>query len=161
MLDNFLCDNHKGFGMFWEANHCLGIFEDDPGVAILLYFKTESYILVSWAYLNILKHNFLLRVYEIHPIHAHLQLSAHFTKDCIKINGAIAYSRFTNDMQRFSVNFSKTIKPTVLLIMLGCDGISDHASWNEVFHYWDTKLSCLTMNGPGQTILGCGSEKRI
>ncbi len=30
--------------------------------------------------------------------------------------------------------------------MFGCDGISDHASWNEVFHYWDTKLSC-----PGQT----------
>ncbi len=28
-----------------------------------------------------------------------------------------------------------------LLIMFGCDGISDHASWNEVFHYWDTKLS--------------------
>ncbi len=25
--------------------------------------------------------------------------------------------------------------------MFGCDGISDHASWNEVFHYWDTKLS--------------------
>ncbi len=30
-----------------------------------------------------------------------------------------------------------------LLIMFCCDGISDHASWNEVFHYWDTKLSCL------------------
>ncbi len=29
-----------------------------------------------------------------------------------------------------------------LLIMFGCDGISDHASWNEVFHYRDTKLSC-------------------
>ncbi len=28
-----------------------------------------------------------------------------------------------------------------LLIMFGCDGISDHASWNEVFHYWDIKLS--------------------
>ncbi len=26
--------------------------------------------------------------------------------------------------------------------MFGCDDISDHASWNEVFHYWDTKLSC-------------------
>ncbi len=26
--------------------------------------------------------------------------------------------------------------------MFGCDGISDHASWNEVFHYRDTKLSC-------------------
>ncbi len=26
--------------------------------------------------------------------------------------------------------------------MFGCDGISDHASWNEVFHYKDTKLSC-------------------
>ncbi len=25
--------------------------------------------------------------------------------------------------------------------MFGCDGISDHASWNEVFHYWDTNLS--------------------
>ncbi len=31
-----------------------------------------------------------------------------------------------------------------LLIMFGCDGISDHASWNEVFHYRDTKLSCQT-----------------
>ncbi len=29
----------------------------------------------------------------------------------------------------------------LLLIMFGCDGISDHASWNEVFHYGDTKLS--------------------
>ncbi len=29
-----------------------------------------------------------------------------------------------------------------LIIMFGCDGISDHASWNEIFHYWDTKLSC-------------------
>ncbi len=28
-----------------------------------------------------------------------------------------------------------------LLTMFGCDGISDHASWNEAFHYWDTKLS--------------------
>ncbi len=28
-----------------------------------------------------------------------------------------------------------------LVIMFGCDGISDHASWNEVFHYWDAKLS--------------------
>ncbi len=28
-----------------------------------------------------------------------------------------------------------------LLIMFGCDGISDHASWNELFHYRDTKLS--------------------
>ncbi len=27
--------------------------------------------------------------------------------------------------------------------MFSCDGISDHASWNEVFHYWDTKLSCM------------------
>ncbi len=26
--------------------------------------------------------------------------------------------------------------------MFGCDGISDHASWIEVFHYGDTKLSC-------------------
>ncbi len=25
----------------WKANHCLGIFKDDPWVAILLYFKTE------------------------------------------------------------------------------------------------------------------------
>ncbi len=30
-----------------------------------------------------------------------------------------------------------------LLIMFGCDGISDHANWNEVFHYKDTKLSCM------------------
>ncbi len=28
-----------------------------------------------------------------------------------------------------------------LLIKFGCDGISDHASWNEAYHYWDTKLS--------------------
>ncbi len=28
-----------------------------------------------------------------------------------------------------------------LLIMFSCDGISDHASWNEVFHYRDTNLS--------------------
>ncbi len=26
----------------WEANHCLGIFKDDPGVAILLYVKTPN-----------------------------------------------------------------------------------------------------------------------
>ncbi len=26
-------------------------------------------------------------------------------------------------------------------IMFICNGISDHASLNEVFHYWDTKLS--------------------
>ncbi len=32
--------------------------------------------------------------------------------------------------------------------MLSCDGISDHASWNEVFHYWDTKLSWITCNYP-------------
>ncbi len=25
--------------------------------------------------------------------------------------------------------------------MFGCDGISDHACWKEVFHYSDTKLS--------------------
>ncbi len=25
--------------------------------------------------------------------------------------------------------------------MFSCDGISDHASWSEVFHYWDTKFS--------------------
>ncbi len=29
-----------------------------------------------------------------------------------------------------------------LLIMFGCDGISDNASWNEVFYWWDIKLSC-------------------
>ena len=29
-----------------------------------------------------------------------------------------------------------------LIVMFSCDGISDHASWNEVFHYWDTKFSC-------------------
>ncbi len=29
--------------------------------------------------------------------------------------------------------------------MFGCDGISDHASRNEVFHLWDIKLSW-TMN---------------
>ncbi len=28
-----------------------------------------------------------------------------------------------------------------LLIMFSCDGMSDHAIWNEAFHYWDTKLS--------------------
>ncbi len=28
----------------------------------------------------------------------------------------------------------------VLVTNLSYDGISDHASWNEVFHYWDTKL---------------------
>ncbi len=28
-----------------------------------------------------------------------------------------------------------------LLIMFICNGISDHAGWNKVFHYWDTKLS--------------------
>ncbi len=28
-----------------------------------------------------------------------------------------------------------------LLTMFSCDGISDHAIWNEVFHYWDSKLS--------------------
>ncbi len=28
-----------------------------------------------------------------------------------------------------------------LIIMYSCDGISDHASWNEVFNYWDTKFS--------------------
>ena len=31
-----------------------------------------------------------------------------------------------------------------LLIMFSCDGISDHDCWNEVSHYWDTKLSCIT-----------------
>ncbi len=25
-------------------------------------------------------------------------------------------------------------------IMFSCDSMSDHASWNEVFHTWDTKL---------------------
>ena len=24
-----------------------------------------------------------------------------------------------------------------------CDGMSDHAGWNEVFLYWDTKLLCI------------------
>ena len=33
-----------------------------------------------------------------------------------------------------------------LLIMFSCDGMSDHASWSEVFHYWDTRLSwCFTV----------------
>ncbi len=27
--------------------------------------------------------------------------------------------------------------------MLSCECIPEHASWNEVFHYWGTKLSCL------------------
>ena len=31
-----------------------------------------------------------------------------------------------------------------LLIMFRCDGILDHASLNEVFHYWDTQLSWYT-----------------
>ena len=26
--------------------------------------------------------------------------------------------------------------------MFGCDGMSDHASWNEIFHNWDTDFSC-------------------
>ncbi len=30
-----------------------------------------------------------------------------------------------------------------LLIMFSCDGISDHASWNEVFHYWDTRFATI------------------
>ena len=33
-----------------------------------------------------------------------------------------------------------------LSFMFGCDGISDHACWNEVFHYWDTKLSWVGEN---------------
>ncbi len=37
-----------------------------------------------------------------------------------------------------------------LLIMFSCDGISNHASWNEVFSYWDTKLSWIKkVNDPG------------
>ena len=33
--------------------------------------------------------------------------------------------------------------------MFGCNGISDPASWNEVFHYyWDTKLSCPRQRTP-------------
>ncbi len=28
-----------------------------------------------------------------------------------------------------------------LIIMFSWDGLSDHASWNEVCHYWDTRLS--------------------
>ena len=35
-----------------------------------------------------------------------------------------------------------------LLIMFGCDGISDHLSWNEVFHYRDTKLSWIEFDRP-------------
>ena len=31
-----------------------------------------------------------------------------------------------------------------LLIMFSCAGMPDHASWNEVFHFWDTKLSWFT-----------------
>ncbi len=27
--------------------------------------------------------------------------------------------------------------------MFSCYGILDHASWNGVFHYWDTKHSCI------------------
>ncbi len=26
--------------------------------------------------------------------------------------------------------------------MFSYDGMSDHASWSDVFHYWDSKLSC-------------------
>ncbi len=32
--------------------------------------------------------------------------------------------------------------------MFGCNGISDHACWNEVFHYWETKLSCIVATMP-------------
>ena len=38
-----------------------------------------------------------------------------------------------------------------LLIMFSCDGMSDYTSWNDVFHYWDTKLSCLG----GRNLLPC------
>ncbi len=37
--------------------------------------------------------------------------------------------------------------------MFSCDGISDHASWNEVFHYWDTKLSCNEANNAHSYLL--------
>ncbi len=36
-----------------------------------------------------------------------------------------------------------------LSIMFDCDGISDHASWNEVLHYRDTKLSWYTLMRKG------------
>ncbi len=60
-------------------------------------------------------------------------------------------SQYPNPME-FCVPLTIVIIPDVLvtnlitkalLIMFSCDGMSDHASWNEVFHYWDTKLSCL------------------
>ncbi len=37
--------------------------------------------------------------------------------------------------------------------MFGCDGISDHASWNEVFHYRDTKLSCIQVLPPANAYI--------
>ncbi len=36
--------------------------------------------------------------------------------------------------------------------MFGCDGISDHGSWNEVFHYRDTKLSCTKSRSQSRTL---------
>ncbi len=44
------------------------------------------------------------------------------------------------------------------LIMFGCDGISDHASWNEVFHYRDTKLSCVSLMDTPQANASSDSE---
>ncbi len=37
--------------------------------------------------------------------------------------------------------------------MFSCDDISDHAGWNEVFHYWDTQLSC-------SIDIKCGSQRK-
>ncbi len=37
---------------------------------------------------------------------------------------------------------TNAITKLYILIMLSCDGMSDHASQNEVFHYGDIKLPC-------------------
>ncbi len=44
-----------------------------------------------------------------------------------------------------------------LFIMFRCDGMSDHDSWNEVFHYGDTEFSCVeTHSNPvGRTWFLC------
>ena len=51
-----------------------------------------------------------------------------------------------------------------LLIMFTCDGMSDHASRNEDFHYWDTKLSWIktpyqTDNKPISDMVMCYKQR--
>ena len=54
----------------------------------------------------------------------------YYTKVCTKM--------IHPDYHPTNLEGCKKIWRKISIIMFSCDGISDHAIWNEVFHRWDT-----------------------